>query len=174
MTEKKYLAIRCQGAGIEKTLQRLRQSIRRLRLADLVPAVAYERGVQSQRRREYYIVLEVHSESFDKPLRLEQLFGEVQIGEPLWNQWLQERDLGRWLKEPESTQFFRQIVRSSAVRKPAQPDDPFGRLDQEPAPAESAEGFNALLYWLSARGSGTWQAFCDACETLHIAAKPRR
>ncbi len=174
MTEKKYLAIRCQGAGIETTLQKLRRFIRQLRLADLVPAVMYERGAQSQRRREYYIVLEVHSELFNKPPRLEQFFREVQIGEPLWDQWLQESDLGEWLREPESTQFFRQIVRSNAVRKPAQPDDPFGRLDQEPAPVESAEAFNKLLYWLSARGSGTWQAFCDACEALKIAAKPRR
>lgn len=173
MTEKKYLAVRCAGIGLDKTLQTLRKYVRERHLAELIPFVTYEKGAQARRKFDYYIFLEVHSKHSGKPPELERLFREIQLGRPL-DQWLTAEDLKRMCSAPESTQFFRQIyVQSARAYKSVPPDNLFGRADQDLLALEINDAFDRLLHWLSVLGGGTWQAFCAACEALNIADKPR-
>ena len=57
--------------------------------------------------------------------------------------------------------------------KPGDPGDPFARPSDawRPPPSASPEanaGFARLLYWISARGEGTWAQFRDAAQTLGV------
>lgn len=176
MTEKKYLAFD-SDKRLDETLRKLRDP----RWSDLVRAVIYEKGARSLWKKRYKIVLEIHEREVHKGLsnpKLQRLINAGWIGnlicegklvaEKEWRGFFQHPE--KSLTQPQEEQFSQVSVAPKCTRL----DDFFKHLDQEPAPVESAEAFNKLLYWLSARGSGTWQAFCDACEALKIAVKPRR
>ncbi|PJF43446.1 MAG: hypothetical protein CUN50_00555 [Candidatus Thermofonsia Clade 1 bacterium] len=173
MAEKTYRAIQCRRIGLNQALKTLRAFVRERRLAEYIPFVRYEKNADTRCRGEYYIVLEMHQ----APNEVLQQLQELGIGIPIPEE-LTEGSLDAWLSpNRESTQFFRQVYleKPAQFSRPTAPSDDLSEFSEgEESYLQSNEPFNKLLYWLSARGSGTWQIFRHACEQLGIDNKPRQ
>ena len=174
MAEFNYWAFRTNGSP-EATLQRISTYIQEHNLRRLIPRVCHEKLVRKRGKREFYFFLAATPELGSHARVLELLGHPLGLGPPLPTPLTYEEIEGMTGTEynlekigfarhiqycmPEVTKFDHPFDLSL----PAQPDE------------RKREAYNHLLYWLSAKGSGSWHEFRQACTILELDqnAEPR-
>jgi hypothetical protein len=166
--ERWYIAFNTVGSP-QEILFKLEQGIKQHRLGEFVVRFCYEKGV---RKGQFYVFLGVASEQLG------------QIPEEIYNEFysmlqrlrLSDKNLYVYFDEVKQMvtkeleiHNLRQIKmwKSEKVKQ----SDPFSYANTETASNANAnlrDGYNKLLYWLSAYGRGTWQQFVGTCKELGI------
>lgn len=165
--ERKYFHARTVGSP-ETVLQKITMSVNEAGLAAEIPLVKLERRA----RGEFYVFLGVDSE---EPYGI-----PGGLGKSLQNLGLRFDENWSLCPEEIKTMVQRQDIeihgfsflryRSNEYSDPGDPfDEPDLRTPQSSSP-EICILMERFLHWLAARGSGTWESFKHACETLQIAS----
>ncbi|MCI0428143.1 MAG: hypothetical protein L0Z46_09020 [Nitrospiraceae bacterium] len=163
--DRRYVAVRTVG-NIPVLLQHIRHAVRTCRLTGTIPVVKFEKKVQ---RGEFYVFLAVEGVEGNLPQDVKKVLGLANLRPPY-----------HWPCPAEQIQSM--VMRSdiethglnSLTYRPFMPPDVGDPFDSSIAARHAranpnaSNGFAQLLGWLSLAGSGTWDIFVRACQTLDL------
>jgi len=184
MPERKYWAYRVRSTP-DVIREQVRSFVVKNRLRDRIPSICHEQVRGRPGIKEFYFFLGTNDEEDEFSLEvlhhpgLNAILGHPAFSVPFDHDQIKTMVTREQDSAPnlESVDYVRQV--HSYVPNPASPDNPFDFATfvarQAQVSEQQRQAYNCLLYWMSAKGTGTWQAFCEACATLRLNtfAEPR-
>ena len=167
--ERRYLGIQAHG-NPRDILNKVVAGVRSFDLHSTVPLVKFEKNP----KRQFYLFFAVDgADGDDIPTDVISFQRAIGLsGQEYWP--LAPEEIKSMTQNGVDLHSFIQIP-----RLPLPEYDPGDPLDHSDAPWPPAEGrpelspqFERLLYWASALGGGTFQAFIQACQALQVAGGP--
>lgn len=174
MAEFNYWAFRTNGSP-EVTLQRISTYVQEHNLRRLIPRVCHEKLSRKRGRREFYIFLATTPEVESHSRILELVGHPLGLGSPLTEPLTYEaiKKMTGAEYDLEKIDFARHI--QYCAPEVIKVDHPFDLSPHAQPDEQKREAYNHLLYWLSAKGTGSWQEFRQTCTILKLDqnAEPR-
>lgn len=167
MAEFNYWAFRTNGSP-EATLQRISTYVQEHSLHRLIPRICHEKLSRKRGRREFYIFLAATAEVESHSRILELIGHPLGLGSPLPEPLTYEaiKKMTGAEYELEKIDFARHI--QYYAPEVIKVDHPFDLSPHAQPDEQKREAYNHLLYWLSAKGTGSWQEFRQTCTILKL------
>jgi hypothetical protein len=167
MDERRYWAFRAYSTP-DAVKQRIAHFVEGNNLRERIPRMYCEKGTAQHGAREFYFFLDIEGEDDDILYDVLHRPDLQTIGSPLDQPFTYGEIKSMTGREVdlESIGYARRI----GYRPPEviRPDNPFDIATASEPDETAREAYNQLLYWISAIGQGTWQAFREACRILQL------
>jgi hypothetical protein len=169
MNERKYWVFRVHSTP-DAIVGRLTDFVTTNGLRERIPYFCLEKFVRKRGQHEFFVFLSIAGEEPDQiPQEIREGLSYVGINHLYVDSPLtydQIKPIASLEASLESVSYARRIDYSPP--EVIRPDNPFDLVTASEPDETPREAYNRLLYWMSATGKGTWQAFREACGALKL------